>query len=840
MGFSLEDFAAKLPIGTILGELRVALDRDGAAVLEAPPGAGKTTLVPLALLDTPWLGAQKIVMLEPRRLAARAAARRMAQMLGEDVGETVGFRTRLETRVGPKTRIEVVTEGILPRMLQSDSSLEGIGIVIFDEYHERSLDADLGLALTLETKRYLREELRLLVMSATLDGERIAALLDAPRVTSAGHSFPVERRYLERPSADRFEPGVAAAIEKALDEEDGSILVFLPGGAEIRRVERLLGDLGPKIIVASLYGDLPPAAQDAALSPASAGIRKVVLATSIAETSLTIEGIRIVIDGGLARGPRLDPSTGMTRLVTSRVSQAASEQRCGRAGRLSPGVCYRLWPEPEQLQLAPYASPEIREADLAPLLLTLAASGNNDPASLSWLDPPPGAALGQARDLLKRLDALDDHGRITPEGNAMAALPLHPRLAHMARKAKAAGRGRLAVTIAALLMERDVIRAAPQRRDVDLRLRVELVAERNAARDLPPGLQADRGGVERVRQSARQLERHLRLRGEKTIDARETGDVLAFAYPDRIGQARGTTGQFRLSGGSGAELPATDALAKEEYLAIAELDGDRRTARVFLAAPLSRAAIEENFADQIESSDSIAWDSGSETVLARRRRMLGALVLEDKPLANAAPDQILEALISGIRLLGLGALPWTRDTESLRRRVEFMRRTEGDTWPDWSDATLLATLEDWLAPYLSGIARRTQFQNIDLAGALSVSIAFAQRRVLDEKAPTHVTVPSGSHIPIDYDAGDVPVLAVRLQEMFGATSTPAIAGGKVPLLLHLLSPAGRPLQVTRDLKGFWSNSYPPIRGEMRGRYPKHHWPDNPLEAMPTARTKRRT
>ncbi len=840
MGFSLENFATKLPIGTVLADLRVALDRDGAAVLEAPPGAGKTTLVPLALLDAPWLGTQKIVMLEPRRLAARAAARRMAEMLGEEVGTTVGFRTRLETRVGPKTRIEVVTEGILPRMLQSDPSLDGIGIVIFDEYHERSLDADLGLALTLETKRYLREELRLLVMSATLDGERIAALLEASRVTSAGRSFPVERRYLERPPADRVERGVAAAIEKALDEEDGSILVFLPGGAEIRRVERLLGDLGPKIIVAALYGDLPPAAQDAALSPAPAGKRKVVLATSIAETSLTIEGIRIVIDGGLARGPRFDPSTGMTRLVTSRVSQAASEQRCGRAGRLSPGVCYRLWPEPEQLQLAPYAAPEIREADLAPLLLSLAASGNNDPASLSWLDPPPSAAMGQARELLTRLNALDGNGRITPEGQAMAALPLHPRLAHMALKAKANGQGRLAVTIAALLMERDIVRASPQHRDVDLRLRVELAAERNVARDLPPALQADRGGIERVRQSARQLERHLRLRNDETIDASESGSVLAMAYPDRIGQARGATGQFRLSGGTGAELPATDALAKEEFLAIAELDGDRRTARVFLAAPITRAALEENFVDQIDTNDSIAWDSGSETVLARRRRMLGALVLEDKPLTNAAPEQVLEALLGGIRLLGLTALPWTRDIENLRRRVEFMRRTEGDIWPDWSDATLLETLEEWFAPYLSGIARRTQFQNIDLAGALSASLAFAQRRELDEKAPTHITVPSGSHIPIDYDAGDVPVLAVRLQEMFGATSTPAIAGGKVPLLLHLLSPAGRPLQVTRDLKGFWNNSYPPIRGEMRGRYPKHNWPDNPLEAIPTARTKRRT
>lgn len=676
-------------------------------------------------------------------------------------------------------------------------------------------------------------------MSATLDGERVAALLNAPRVTSAGRSFPVELRYLDRPAPERFERSVAAAIEQALDEESGSILAFLPGGAEIRRVERLLGDLGAGISVAPLYGDLPPTAQDAAIAPAPAGKRKIVLATSIAETSLTIEGIRVVIDGGLVRAPRFDPRTGMTRLVTGRVSQAAAEQRRGRAGRLEPGLCYRLWPEAEQMQLAPYAAPEIRDADLATLLLTLADWGSADPAALSWLDPPPQAALAQARELLIRLGALGRDGRITNDGHAMAGLPLHPRLAHMALKATKHGRGRLAAAIAALLMERDIIRTAPGKRDSDLRLRVGLLGERGAARDPVGDFQLDRGGAERVRQSARQIERALGLRGESMLDANETGRVLAQAYPDRIAQARGALGQFRLSNGSGAELPPTDALAKEEFLAVADLDGERKTARIFSAAPLTRAEIEEDFADQIETSSSIAWSSADEAVLARRRTMLGALILKEEQLPDPPQDEVATALVEGIRELGLAALPWTRESESLRQRVQFLRRLEGDTWPDWSDAALLATLEDWLAPHLGRVTRRTQFQNIDLAAALGSGLSFVQRRTLDEKAPTHVTVPSGSRIPIDYGAGDVPVLAVRLQEMFGATSTPVIASGKVPLLLHLLSPAGRPLQVTRDLAGFWTGSYPPIRGEMRGRYPKHHWPDNPLEAVPTARTKKR-
>ena len=834
----LHEFAATLPIGAALPALKDALERRGAAVLEAPPGAGKTTLVPLALLDASWLAGKKIVMLEPRRLAARAAARRMAQMLGEEVGATVGFRTRLETRVSARTRIEVITEGILPRMLQGDAALEDVGIVIFDEYHERSLDADLGLALTLETRRYLREDLRLLVMSATLDGARTAALIDAPRVASEGRSFPVALRYLDRPSAQDFAKAMTRAIARALADDDGSILVFLPGGAEIRRVERLLGGLGDDAIVAPLYGDLPPAAQDQAIAPAPQDQRKIVLATSIAETSLTIEGIRIVIDGGLARGPRFDPASGLTRLVTTRVSQAAATQRAGRAGRLAPGIAYRLWPEREQAQLQPYAPPEIREADLAPLLLTLAAAGASDPATLAWLDPPPAAALAQARTLLIGLGALDEAGRITAEGQAMAALPLHPRLAHMTLRAKARGQGRLAAAIAALLMERDVLRAAPQGRDADLRLRVELLSERNAAPDLPPGLSLDRGGLQRARDAARQIARQLGASGDESIDAAESGGLLALAYPDRLARSRGAIGQFRLASGGGAELPAGDPLAREEFLAIAELDGERSVARIFLAAPLTRAAIEEDFADRIVTTDTIAWDTQSASVLARRRRMLDAFVLDDQKLRDPPAEQVIAALLAGIRELGIAALPWSREAASLRERIQFLRRTLGGDWPDLSDDALLASLDDWLAPYLLGITRRAQFGSIDVVAALSARLDYARRRQLDALAPTHIEVPSGSRIAIDYGTGEVPVLAVKLQEMLGATTTPAIAQGKVPLLIHLLSPAGRPLQVTRDLAGFWKSAYPQVRGEMRGRYPKHPWPEDPLEAKPTSRTKR--
>jgi ATP-dependent helicase HrpB len=838
----LAAWRSRLPVAQALPRVAAALAQHGAAVLGAPPGAGKTTLVPLVLLESPWLERRRIVVLEPRRLAARAAARRMATMLGERVGNTVGYRTRLDTKIGPGTRLEVVTEGILVRTLQADPALADIGLVVFDEFHERSLDGDLGLALTLEARRVLRPDLRLLVMSATLDGAAVAELLGgAPLIASPGQAFPVETRYLARPPADRIEDGLVPAIETALRRESGNLLVFLPGLREIRRVERRLRelDLGPEIRLTPLYGDLPQAAQDAAIEPAPPGVRKVVLATSIAETSLTIDGIRLVIDAGLMRRARFDPRTGMTRLVTQRVSQASADQRRGRAGRLEPGVCYRLWPQHEQALLAPFTTAEILEADLAPLALELARWGAVDPAALSWLDPPPALAYAQARSLLAGLDALDRDGRLTTHGRVMASLGFHPRLAHMMVRAREMGHGALACDVAALLSERDVLRANAAARDCDLRLRLELLSDPAARRRISPDLAVDQGSLERAREQARQWRRQLEVRDEKRSPA-AAGIVVALAYPDRLAQRRGArAGSFRLASGSGALLSPADPLATEEFLAVAELDGDPRNARIFLAAPLSRAEIETTFTSHIERIDLIAWDARDEAVMARRQERLGALILRDEILPDPPPAAIQAALLDGLRALGLEALPWTREATTLRDRIRFVRRIQEGDWPDLSDGALHAGLSEWLGPFIDGITRRSQLGRLDLAAALNARLSWEQQRRLDALAPAHILVPSGSRIPIDYGAGDTPVLAVRLQELFGLSETPAVAGGRVPLLLHLLSPAGRPLQVTRDLRGFWATSYGSVRAEMRGRYPKHPWPDDPLAAPPTARAKRR-
>ncbi|KAA0592269.1 ATP-dependent helicase HrpB [Azospirillum lipoferum] len=849
-----------LPIDPVLPALLEALDRRGTAVLQAPPGAGKTTRVPLALLEAAWLKGRKILVLEPRRLAARAAARRMASMLGEAVGETVGYRVRLDTKIGPKTRIEVVTDGLFLRQLQEDPELPAVGAVLFDEFHERGIDSDLALALVQEARGALRDDLRLVVMSATLDAAPVATLLadaqgPAAMVTSEGRAYPVETRHLDAPAptgrmdGTRIEDAVAAAVRRALREEPGNALVFLPGVGEIRRVQSLLdqSDLGPNTVIAPLYGDLSAEAQDRAISPTPPGQRKIVLATSIAETSLTIEGIRIVVDSGLMRVPRFDPRGGMTRLATVKVSQASAEQRRGRAGRLEPGVCYRLWPEATHKALAPFTTPEIADADLAPLALELAVWGVSDPASLSWLDQPPAAAMAQARELLTSLGALDKAGAITPHGRRMAGFGVHPRLAHMMLAGKAMGQGALACLVAALLGERDIVRSQPGFRDADLRLRVDLLrGEERGGQGAARGLSVDRGGAQQAVKQARQWRRQLGVRDDDAMDSNAVGILLALAYPDRIGQRRpggqpgGVAAQYRLSGGRGAYFQQAEPLSAEEWLAIADLDGAARESRIFLAAPVTLADLEESFADDIRTETIVAWDAREQTVLARRRRMLFALILKDEKLAKPPTDAMTAAMIEGIRALGPSCLPWTDELRKWRTRVMFLRSREGDAygWPDLSDTALMDGLEEWLAPFLDGVSRRAHLERIDLSSALRALLPWELKTRLDAEAPTHVEVPSGSRIPIDYD-GEEPVLAVRLQEMFGLAETPRIAGGRVPLLLHLLSPARRPVQVTRDLASFWANAYKAVKADLKGQYPKHYWPDNPLEAEPTARAKPR-
>jgi ATP-dependent helicase HrpB len=831
-----------LPIEDALPALREALRARTAAVLQAPPGAGKTTRVPLALLDEPWLAGRKLVMLEPRRLAARAAARRMAATLGERVGETVGHRVRMDTRVGPRTRVEVVTEGVLTRMLQADPALEEVGLLVFDEFHERSLHADLGLALALQSQAVLREDLRILVMSATLDGAAVAALLGgAPVVVSEGRAHPVETRYLPRPAEGWLDARVARATLEALDREPGDVLVFLPGQAEIRRVEERLREAGPGpgVRVAPLYGNLPQEAQDRAIEPSPPGERKVVLATAIAETSLTIEGVRVVVDSGVMRVPRFAPRTGMTRLETVPVTRASAEQRRGRAGRVGPGVCYRLWTEAEQHGLVPHAAPEILAADLAPLALELAAWGVADPAELRWLDPPPAAAFGQARELLAQLGALDAAGAITAHGRRMAGLGTHPRLAHLLLRGAELGLGALACDLAALLEERDPFRREEGIPDADLRLRLEALRDPRGAGHR--GHRVDAGALHRIRDAARHWRDVLRVPArDPAPDAAESaGLLLAFAYPDRIAQKRaGQTGRYLLRNGRGAVLEGAQALAEAPFLVAAELDGQGRESRVYLAAPLDAEELAAHFADQGETEETVAWDAEAGAVRARRRERLGALTLRDAPLAEPDPEAVAAALAEGIARAGIASLPWSREAAQLRERLTFLHRHD-PSWPDASDRALLATLPEWLGPHLYGLRRMDEVRRLDPGAILLGTLPWDRRSALDELAPSHVQVPSGSRIAVDYSDPDAPVLAVRLQEVFGMTETPRVAGGRVPLTMHLLSPARRPVQVTRDLASFWRTGYFEVKKDLKGRYPKHYWPDDPLAATPTHRTRPR-
>ncbi len=807
-----------LPIDEALPRLRDALAHGTRAVLVAPPGAGKTTRVPLDMLDAAWRGDGRIVMLEPRRLAARAAARRMAQSLGEAVGETVGYRVRLDAKVSKRTRIEVVTEGVFTRMILDDPELAGVAAVIFDEFHERSLDADLGLALALDASA-LREDLRILVMSATIDGARVARLMNgAPVIESLGRAFAVETLYRDKAAGLRLEDQVAAVVLEALAAQPGSALVFLPGQAEIGRVaERLAGRVPADVEIAPLYGQLTPEAQDRAVQPSPAGFRKVVLATSIAETSLTIEGVRIVVDSGLRRAPAYEPASGLTVLETRPVSRAAADQRRGRAGRTEPGVCYRLWSEGQTAGMASFDPPEMLQADLSGLVLDLAGWGVTDPAQMQFLDPPPGPAWAEAVALLKGLDGLDAEGRITAEGQALARMPLHPRLAHMVHMAAAEDAAQTAAQLAVLLTERGLGGDG-----TDLTHRLERFGRER-------GKRAD---------EAHQLARRWAGMAGNTGRGGDAGRHLARAYPDRVAQRAGARGRFRLANGRAASVEETDALANAAYLVVTDITGAAATGRIRAAAVIERAEIEELFAHQIVDEVTMSFDSASRSVRARRVRRLGALRLDEAPVAVSDPEGAAVALAEGVAQLGIGVLPWTREQKALRARASYLRATLGEAWPDMSDGALGADA-GWLAPHLSGRTAVAEITADDLGGALEGLLPWARRQQIDRLLPSHFTAPSGSHLPIDYGAENGPALEVRVQELFGLDRHPSVAGGKVPLLLVLLSPAHRPIQTTRDLPGFWRGSWKDVAKDLKGRYPRHYWPENPLEAVATARAKPR-
>jgi ATP-dependent helicase HrpB len=841
----------QLPIHEVLPKLRAQLAGHEAVVLCAPPGSGKTTVAPLALLDEPWLAGRTILMLEPRRLAARLAAGFMARQLGEEVGKTVGYRVRFETQVSAATRVEVVTEGVLTRRMQDDPELAGVGLVIFDEFHERSLQADLALALCLDVMTGLRDDLKLLVMSATLDTEAVSRLLNnAPVVMGKGQSYPVGVEYCRagqplQPHPREIAQQAAATIHRALAEQPGDILTFLPGGAEIRHTQALLSSALPpaKIAIRPLYGDLSLGAQTAAVQPDRDGKRRIILATPIAETSLTIEGIHTVVDSGWKRSPQFDPNSGLSRLTTQRISHASATQRAGRAGRLGPGHCYRLWSMGEDHGLKPFDPPEIMTADLSQLVLDLARWGVHTPGSLRWLDPPPAGHFAQAQSVLLALGALDQQGRITPLGKKMAGLPAHPRLGHMLLAAAEHGGTDLACDLAALLSERDLLKGRDRSADIEDRLHA-LAVFRADGPAAAKALEADTDACRRVTQTSRQLREHLPKNANKNEPKRAAvspGELLALAFPDRIGQRRGESrGQYKLASGRGAVLPAHDRLAAHEYLAVAELDAGKTEGRIFLAAPLSKEALVSLFAPRLHREEKVFWDEQSGTVKGQRILRLDELVLETAPLAKPSAEAVLAALLSSLRSLGLVSLPWNDKTRELQARVESMRFWQPEAgWPEVSDGWLLENLDQWLAPYLTGMRSVEQLKKLDLFAILAARLDWQQQSRLDSEAPSHLTVPSGSKVRLRYTPGEPPVLAVRLQEMFGLADTPRVCNNTVPVLLHLLSPAQRPMQITQDLRGFWEGAYHAVKKELRGRYPKHHWPDDPWQAQPTSRIKPR-
>lgn len=818
-------FTFPLPIDAVLDDCRQVMAAGGQAVLVAPPGAGKTTRVPLALMDEPWAAGGKILVLEPRRIAARAAAERMASTLGETLGQSIGLRARLSSKTGPKVRVEVITEGVFTRMILDDPELAGVSAVLFDEFHERSLDADLGLALALEARDGLRPDLRLLVMSATLDGARVARLLgDAPVIRSEGHAYPVDAKYVGRTPA-RIEDDMAEAIVRALKAESGSILAFLPGQGEITRVVERLGPriTDPLVDIAPLYGALGPQAQDLAIEPARAGRRKVVLATSIAETSITIEGVRVIIDSGLQRVPRFEPDVGVTRLETVRVSRAAADQRMGRAGRTAPGVCYRLWTEPETQGLVPFAEPEIKSADLSGLVLDCAEWGTTDPATLSWLDPPSPGVVKAAQDELRSIGALDAEGRITEEGKRLRALPLPPRLARMVLSAARVGEAQHAAEIAAVLVERGI-----GGNDSDLVTRLEIF-RRDRSRRADDLRRLARGWADSASDNKSSAPR----------GGHSTAALLALAYPDRIAKARGASGQFLLANGRAGQIEITQALARAPYLVVAELQGRAAATRILLAAASEEDEVAEIAGDRITTRDELTFDTSAMAVRSRRVRRLDAIVFGAEQRAVTPSDEVAGVLADGIAAAGVAKLPWSKAQLQLRQRVAFLAAAGSPDWPDLSDEALAASVRVWLQPFLAGKTKLADVGADDLGNALDVLLPWSLKQRLEAEAPTHFEAPTGNRFALDYEGAGAPALHIRVQELFGLKVHPAIANGRLALTLNLLSPAHRPIQITRDLPGFWAGSWAAVRADMRGQYPRHVWPDDPANALPTARAKPR-
>jgi ATP-dependent helicase HrpB len=830
----------QLPIHLILNELKSAIGK-GSAVLSAPPGSGKTTIVPLALLDEPWLAGKKILILEPRRLAARAAAARMACLLGEKIGQTVGYQIRFDRQISETTRIEVLTEGILTRRLQNDADLTGVGLIIFDEFHERSIHADLALALCLDLCQ-LKEDLRLLLMSATIESSEVAALLgNVPIIIGEGQSHEVHIEYLVRPAEGRISATTVAGICRVVREQQGDILVFLPGIGEIKEVQRRLMSEPAchGMLISPLFGDLSQREQDQAILPDPTGRRRIILATSIAETSLTIEGIACVVDSGWSRRPHFEPTSGLSRLTTVRVSKAAGRQRAGRAGRLGPGYCLRLWTRDEDHSLAGFHPPEIVVVDLAGLALELALWGTNDPLELRWLDPPRFGPYQQALELLRSLGALNTAGRITDTGRQLAALPIHPRLGHMLLMAKSLGHGPLACDLSAIISERDLVARDASFPSVELRTRVhllELWREKGDAEVRREG--GDPDICRRINRDSQRWQKQIDC-PNKPSRAEVSGNLLVYAYPDRLARRRpGQRERYLLTGGRGVFLPPTDPLAASEYLVVPHLDSGRTEGRIFLAEPVALADLQRHHPQLFLTSKEVYWDEAATRVMATRRLSLGKIVIEEQPFPDIESEEILDAMLTGIRRMGLRCLPWDRELRQLQARVQCLHRWQPETgWPDLSDDMLLADLQ-WLVPYLSGITKAEQLKQLKLQEIFTTILGWEKQQRLERDAPSSLTVASGSKIRIEYRMNEPPLLAVRLQEMFGQAATPTICGGKVPLLLHLLSPARRPIQVTADLAGFWQRGYPEVKKELKGRYPKHYWPDDPLTAEAVRGVKR--